>query len=77
MRAIVWPRGLPTPRRPLLVPTTDQALASSNTRYRPPRRNTDRLLVPRHMGHLHPRTQMGHLPGHPHTAHLPADLEQR
>jgi len=54
--------GVPTPRRPLLVPATDQVPVSSNTRYLPPRRNT---------AHLPARTPTGNPPGRPHTAHLP------
>ena len=43
MRVIVRDRGLPTPRRHLLVPATDQVLASSDTIYLPPHRDTVHL----------------------------------
>ena len=63
MREIVRLRGLPTPRRPLLVPATDQVPVSSNTRYLRPHRNTV---------HLPARIPTGHLPALPPTvAHLP------
>ena len=67
VRVIVRLRGLPTPRRPLLVPPTDQVPASSNTRYLlpRPRRNTAHLLARRNTRHLHART-----------AHLPARLDR-
>src|SRR6516165_8247964 len=52
VRKIVGLRGLPTPRRHLLVPATDQVLASSDTIYLPPHRNTTHLPATTGMDHL-------------------------
>jgi hypothetical protein len=61
VRVIVRLRGLPTPR-PLMVPATDQAPASSDTNYRLPHRNTAHLPARRNTGHLLARPNMARLP---------------
>jgi len=52
VRKIVGHRGLPTPRRRLLITATDPVPASNDTTYLPPHRNTARLPALPNMSRL-------------------------